>query len=363
MLTPMKQVLISKVGRPEVLRLQDGEEPEVGAHDVRIHVAAAGVNFADIMARIGLYPDAPKLPAVVGYEVSGIIDKVGPDVRNLKVGDRVVAMTRFGGYSEKVVIPSNRAIGIPEQLDLLEAAAMPVNYLTAWTMLVHLGNVKNGDLVLIHSVGGGVGQAALQIAKHFGARVLGTASPNKHERLEKMGVDHCLNYSNFETQVLDITDGRGVDIILDPLGGKQSKMNYRCLASLGRLYLFGMSSAAPSKSRKLWRALLSLFQLPTFRPVDLMNTNRGVQGINMGRLWHRGDELTAMLVEMMELVQAGALRPVVDRYFSFAQAHEAHHYIQDRKNIGKVLLTPDDAPSPSPPALEEGVRTLASPTS
>ncbi len=338
----MRQVWIPKIGEPEVLEVREAPDPEPKAGEVRVRVAASGINFADILARMGLYPDAPKLPAVVGYEVAGVVDAAGEGVDGLREGDRVVAMTRFGGYSDVVCAPHQTVRTVPENLDFEGAASIPVNYLTAWLMLVRLGNVRSGERVLVHACAGGVGLAAVQICRNFGAEVIGTASASKHERLREMGVAECIDYrtQDFEAVVNDLTDGRGVDIVLDAVGGDSFAKSYRCLDSLGRLFVFGVSSFAPGTKRHLGSALLGLLRMPKFKPLSLMTFNRGVFGVNVGHLWDRGDEMTAMLGEILDLFADGTFKPVVDRTFPFAEAAAAHRYIQDRKNFGKVVLTP-----------------------
>ena len=338
----MKQVWISKRGEPDVLEVREAPDPNLGPGEVRIRVEASGVNFADILARMGLYPDAPKLPAVVGYEVAGVVAEVGEGVGGLRAGDPVASMTRFGGYSDVVCVPHHLVRLRPANLGAEEAASIPVNYLTAWLMLVRLGNVRAGDRVLVHACAGGVGLAAVQICRHFGAEVIGTASVGKHERLRAMGVAECIDYrtQDFEEVVADLTDGKGVDIVLDAVGGDSFAKSYRCLDSLGRLFLFGVSSFAPGSKRRLGAALLGLWRMPKFKPLSLMTFNRGVFGVNVGHLWHRGDELAAMLGEILVLFADGTFKPVVDRTFPFAEAAAAHRYIQDRKNFGKVILTP-----------------------
>ena len=237
----MQQVWIPRIGEPDVLELREAPDPEPGPGEVRVRVKASGINFADIMARMGLYPDSPKLPTVVGYEVAGLVDGVGEGVTSLREGDRVVCMTRFGGYSDVLCVQESAARVLPENLDFEGAASIPVNYLTAWLMLVRLGNVRAGEKVLVHACAGGVGIAAVQICRHFGAEVIGTASGAKHERLREMGVAHCIDYrtQDFEDEVADLTDGRGVDIVLDAVGGESFAKSYRSLDSFGRLFVFG----------------------------------------------------------------------------------------------------------------------------
>jgi NADPH:quinone reductase-like Zn-dependent oxidoreductase len=340
----VRQVWIPKIGAPSVLEVREAPDPEPGPGEVRVRFAAAGINFADIMARMGLYPDAPKLPAVVGYEGAGTVDAVGEGVTDIAAGSRALAMTRFGGYSDVVCVPRNQVVPIADSLSFEKAAAIPVNYLTAWIMLIRLGNLQRGERVLIHAAAGGVGQAAVQIATWRGAEILGTASPGKHDRLNAAGVAHCIDYTSqdFETEVARITGGKGVHVIIDAVGGKSFAKSYRSLAPLGRLFLFGASTMATGKKRSVISALSGLMAMPKFKPIPLMNENRGVFGVNMGHLWEQSDQLIAMLGEIRELVERGVLDPVVDATFPFSKAADAHHYIQDRKNFGKVLLTPDD---------------------
>lgn len=338
----MRQIWIPKTGEPEVLELRESFDPKPNPGEVRIRVHASGINFADILARMGLYPDSPELPAVVGYEVAGVIDGVGEGVEGFRDGDRVLAFTRFGGYSDVVCQAPDFVVPIPENLDFAGAASIPVNWITAWIMLVRLGNVRAGDRVLVHACAGGVGTAAVQICRHFGAEVIGTASSSKHERLRSMGVAHCIDYrsQDFEVEVERLTDGRGVDIALDAVGGESFKKSYRSLASLGRLFVFGVSSFAPGTRRNLIAALTGMLKMPSFKPIPLMNHNRGVFGVNVGHLWDRGDELRAMLSEVIALFADGTFEPIVDCSFSFDEAAAAHRYIQDRKNFGKVVLKP-----------------------
>lgn len=338
----MRQVFVPRKGGPDVLEVRTSPDPVPNANEVRVRVAASGLNFADILARMGLYPDAPPLPAVFGYEVAGVVDAVGPGVTAVREGDRVVCLTRFGGHSDVVVVPEIQAAKVPDSIPLEAAAAMPVNYLTAWLMLVHLGNVHAGERVLVHAAAGGVGQAALQIARWRGAEVIGTASASKHARLREEGVSHCIDYTteDFEAEVHRITAGEGVDIVLDAVGGKSFAKSMRCLGPMGRLFIFGVSSFAPGERFNPIAALRGLWDMPTFKPIPLMNNNHGVFGINLGHLWQRAPQLRAMLDEMIQLTVDGHLRPIVDCTFRFDQAAEAHRYIQARKNFGKVLLVP-----------------------
>ena len=337
----MRQVVIVRHGAPEVLQSREAADPVPGAGEIRIAVRAAGVNFADVLARLGLYPDAPKPPVVVGYEVSGVVDAIGPGVATHRTGDRVVALTRFGGYADRAIVPADLAFAIPGQLDHASAAAIPVNYLTAHIALRRMANLAAGETVLVHGAGGGVGIAATQIAKLRGATVLGTASASKHEAIRAIGVDHAIDYRRGDIvgDVRRLTNGRGVDVVLDPIGGRSFADSYRLLAPLGRLIIYGVSSMAGGERRSLLRALTVLVQMPRFKPLSLMNRNRGVFGLNVGHLWDERARLAEAMRQVLDDVAAARLRPIVARTFPLERADDAHRFLQTRSNIGKVVLT------------------------
>jgi NADPH:quinone reductase-like Zn-dependent oxidoreductase len=340
----MKQVWITQKGAPETLQLREAPDLRAGAGQLRIRVAFAGINFADIQARMGQYPDAPPFPCVVGYEVSGVVDQVGDGVSGFKEGDRVLTFTRFGGYSDTVVVDASWVHKVPEGISLEAAAAIPVNYATAWTMLIRLGALQPGETVLVHSAGGGVGIAALQICQWRGATAIGTASAGKHPRLKELGYAHCIDYrsEDFEKETMRYSAGRGVDVVLDPQGGNSFRKSYRCLAPLGRLFMFGMADSVQGERMKPLALLRALATTPVFHPLSLLNNNRGVFGTNMGHLFEEFPRLKPDMVEIVRLLSEGALAPVVDKIFPFEQAAAAHHYIQERRNFGKVLLAPGE---------------------
>src|SRR4030088_763520 len=209
----MRQVWITRPGPPEVLEVREAPDPEPGKGEVRIRVRSAGINFSDLMARIGLYPDAPKVPCVVGYEVSGTIDKLCEGVTEYKVGDRVFGMPRFGGYTDTLVIAVGQVFPMPERMTFEEAAALPVVYVTAYNMMLFTGTVRPGSSGLIHSAAGGVGIAAIQIAKTRGCTILGPASPGKHEFLRELGVQHPIDSrADYAAAVRQVVGDRGVDL-------------------------------------------------------------------------------------------------------------------------------------------------------
>jgi NADPH:quinone reductase-like Zn-dependent oxidoreductase len=296
------------------------------------------------VGRVGLYPDLPPIPVVPGYEVSGRIDAVGTDVDASWVGRDVAAMTRFGGYADLVCVPIGQVFARPPGASALEAAAVPVNYLTAWQLVVVMGGLKRDETILVHSAGGGVGIAAIQIAKHIGARIIGTASASKHSELRALGADYLIDYrkEDFEVRAREITNGHGVELILDAVGGESFKKGYRLLAPTGRLGMFGISSAVTRKERWLLGMLEMLVRTPWFQfnPMSLMNANKGVFGVNLGHLWGEMDRIRGWGEQLLELWAQGIIKPKIAQSFKFDEAAAAHHFIQDRRNIGKVLLVP-----------------------
>lgn len=338
----MRQVEIPRHGGPEVLRIVQRPDPDPGPGEVRLAVHASGLNFADILARMGLYRDAPKPPMVVGYEVAGTVEALGEGVDPDLADQRVLAMTRFGGHSSKVVVPADAVVPLPESMSFEEGAALPVVYLTAYHMLYHLGNLHPGERVLIHSAGGGVGLAAIQLARLREAQIFGTASPGKHERLLELGVHRCIDYhtEDFEQVVAEATGGKGMHIILDAVGGDSFKKSYRSLAKCGRLFAFGVSSFAGGDRRSLLRAAVAMARMPFYSPVRFMLDNRGVFGVNLGQLWDEQELVLGQLRALLELYEQGDIRPTVAKAFPLEEAADAHRYIQDRKNFGKVVLSP-----------------------
>ncbi len=328
--------------------MQERPDPPVGAGDVRIAVKAAGINFADTLARIGLYPDAPKPPCVVGYEVAGEVESVGEGVESHKVGDRVMAGTRFNGHASLVTVPEGQALPLAKKLSFEQGAAFPVNYGTAYAALVIMGGLRQGDRVLIHAAAGGVGTAAVQIAKGVGAEIFGTASGSKHDAIREQGVEHAIDYRtrDFAAEVLRITDGEGVDVIMDALGPSSFRKDYRVLRPGGRLIMYGLSEVQTgSGKRDIPAAVRSLAKMPWatmpwWKSLSIMNENKGIFGLNMLHWWDREGSIDRLVEPLLAGLAKGGLAPVVAEAFPFDQAPDAHRFIEERRNIGKVVLVP-----------------------
>lgn len=344
----MRQVWIPKTGAPDVLEVREAPDPTPGPGEVLIAVEAAGVNFADILARQGLYPDGPPLPAVVGYEVAGAVAAVGRGVGSVAVGDPVLALTRFGGYSSHVVTPESAVFKRPAGMSAEDGAAIPVNYLTAFQMMVVMGSLRHARelggervRVLVHGASGGVGTACADIGRVYAAELFGTASPGKHGYVRERGYDHAIDYRNedFVAVVHGLTDGRGVDLVLDPIGGEHWGRSLEVLAPGGRAVVYGVSSVAGGGRLALARMALGVPWLK-FNPIRLINANQGVLGVNLGHLWGARDRVANWSRAVLNLYERGDVRPHVDRVFSFDEAAGAHRYLEERENRGKVLLRP-----------------------
>jgi NADPH:quinone reductase-like Zn-dependent oxidoreductase len=331
----MRAVVITRHGDPSVLEVQERPDPRPAAGQVRVAVRAAGVNFADTLARVGLYEDAPDPPCVVGYEVAGEIAEVGDGVDPGRVGERVMAGTRFGGYAEQVVVGADDAIALPDALSFEQGAAIPVNYATAWAALLGFGSLRPGERVLIHAAAGGVGIAALQLARSAGAEVHGTASPGKHARLAELGIDRAVDYRQ---------DGwwRGLgpyDVILDAIGGASFQRSYDLLRAGGRLVAYGASSVQEGETRSVRRALPQAARM--FRGFNLirqMGDSKAVIGLNMLRLWDDRGTLEPWTAPLAGALADGTVQPVVHEAVPFDRAADAHRILAARQNVGKVVL-------------------------
>jgi len=338
----MRAIYIQRPGGCEVLKVREAPAPAPKAGEVAIAVKAAGVNFADILARQGIYPDAPPTPCVVGYEVAGTVTAVGPGADRSWIGKDVLALTDFGGYAEVACVGARYVWEKPATLSLEQAAAIPLNYITAWALLVAMGGLARGETVLIHNAGGGVGLAALDIAKWRGAVAIGTASARKHEFLRARGCDHCVDYTtaDWPAQVLRITHGRGVELAIDPIGGASWKQSYSVLRKTGRLGMFGISAAAVGGLRAKLELLKLVLRTPFFHPLKIIPGNRGVFGVNIHNMYEEADKFGSWMAAILQGVGEGWVRPHVDRVFRFDAAPAAHAHIEARGNIGKVILAP-----------------------
>jgi NADPH:quinone reductase-like Zn-dependent oxidoreductase len=339
----MRAIWTTGTNGPGSLEVRETADPEPGPGQVRIRVRAAGLCFAEVMAAQGLYPGTPEFPAVLGYEAAGVIDKVGAGVDERRAGGRVVALARFGAHSDVVCVPEGQALTIPPGRDFAAAAAIPVNYLTAYHILFRAAAIRPGERVLIHMAAGGLGTAALQLCRTVdGIETFGTASAKKHAALREEGCTHPIDYrtTDYAKEVRRLTGGEGVDVVLDPLGGADSRKGLKLLRPGGRLVAYGFANLMSGQRRNPVRVLRQAASVPLLTPLQLMNANKAVAGVHVGRLLGQADLLTGELTEVLALWAEGKIAPRIDAVYPFAQAADAHRRIINRANTGKVILTP-----------------------
>jgi len=336
----VKQVVIPRRGPPEVLEVREAPDPVLQPGTVRIRVHAAGINFSDLLARQGLYPDSPKPPCTVGYELAGVVDAVGPGVTTPRGGDRVIATTKFGGQSELVVVAPGSVFPLPAGWTFEQGAAFPVVYLTAHHMLVRVAAAQRGETVLVHSAAGGVGLAVAELGRILGLRVIGLASPPKHAVLRQYGVEPLDSRDPRWFEAARRLRPRGIDIVLDAVGGRSWRYGYELLAPAGRMVCYGASALSEGSRRNLLKLLWRVIRFPRFGPLTLMSDNKSVAGVNLGHIWSEQALLAPQLEALLRYAREGKITPRVDRTFAFTEAAAAHRYIHERRNVGKVLLVP-----------------------
>ncbi len=335
----MKAFYLVKNGKSETaFELKELPKINLNAGEIRIKVNAFGLNFADIMARLGLYRDAPPMPCVLGYEVTGKITEVASDVKNFKIGDRVAAFTFFGGYAEEVVSPANAAAIITDKISDGEALALVTQYCTAYFCAEEAVTLHEGDHVLIQAAAGGVGTALVQLAKRKKCIIYGTAGSNdKLEYLKKLGVDFPINYrtQDFYEVIKKLRGDKGIDVVFDSIGGDAFKKGFKLLGSGGRILGFGAAEAAGGV--KIISMLKLAMGFGIFSPIELLTNSKSIIGVNMLKIGKdRPHILKHCLEEIIKLSEKGIINPTVGKMFSFKELPNAHEYLESRASIGKV---------------------------
>jgi putative PIG3 family NAD(P)H quinone oxidoreductase len=326
----VKAIVVETPGDPEVMHLAEVPDPMPGPGEVLVRAHATAVNRADTLQRRGLYPPPPGASEIIGMEVAGEVEALGEGVEGWRPGDRVMALLSGGGYAEQVVVPAGQLMPVPARLSWTDAAAIPEVFLTAHDNLVTRGRLAAGETVLIHGGGGGVGTAAIQLARRAGARVLVTAgSPAKLEFCRRLGADAGINHreEDFPSRVRELTDGRGADLILDVMGASYLARNLDALAPDGRLVIIGMQGGTTAE--------IDLGQLLRRRLTVIATTLRG-------RFAEQKAEIVRRFVEdALPGFEDGSLRPVVDRVLPLAEAPAAHRAMEAGENVGKLVLRVD----------------------
>lgn len=322
----MEAVLVDK--NKNHLVIGNWEDPAIGEDDILVSAKSTALNRADLLQKIGKYPPPPGESTILGLEVAGVVEAVGPSVKQWKIGDRVCALLPGGGYAEKVKVPSSLAIAVPDNLSFEEAAAIPEVFLTAFLNIFILGGVQQGQTVLVHAAGGGVGPAAIQLVKQFGAKVIATVrSDEKAVTCLKYGADVAVNTTtdDFAAKVNIFTHNTGVNVILDPVGAAYFEKNLQCLGTEGRLILIGFMGGYTLSNLDLRMIMLRRWQL-------IGSTLRALSVARKTEMIKRFTE------QFMPMFIDGRLRPTIDSVYDVSDINEAHARMEQNLNIGKIVV-------------------------
>lgn len=335
----MKAIVLNKTGGTEILVPTDILEPSPGKGEVRIKIHYAGINYAEILSRKGLYGWAGKRPYVLGMEASGVIDEIGQGVNNFETGQKVIVGTKSGTYAEKIVIPQERVAMALDNYTMEENASFLVNYMTAWVSLVKMAKIISGDKVLITAAAGGVGSAAVQIASKLGCRVYAMAGSEEKIRLAKsLGAAEGYNYRNPDCFKSLLEHTGGVDVVLEMVGGQIFKRSLNVINPFGRLVVAGFASL-DLKKWNLVSWITTWQDIPRVNVGDLAKKSIAVMSSHLGYLLEdEPQQMESTLKDLIEFVKVHKIKPIVGKVFPFDQASEAHRYIESRQSVGKVLL-------------------------
>ncbi len=337
----MKAAFLVKYGASgSAFEIRDVDKPQPGPGQVLIKVSAFGLNFADVMARLGLYKGAPPIPCILGYDVVGYVEQCGMEVSGVATGDRVAALTRFGGYAEYVLAQYEVVNKVPEETPAGIVVALATQYTTAYFLAFEMANLQENDHVLIHAAAGGVGTGLVQMALHKKCIVFGTcSSAEKMEYLRGNGVHYPINYreNDFAVHIKEILGSKGLDVVFDPVGGKSVKKGYQLLGAGGRLCTFGVSSM--NNTTTIFGKLRVLFQFGIYHPLQFLSRSRGILGINMlGIAEENPQKIGRTMKNVMALYKSGEIKPYVGGEFHIGKLAEAHDFLESGKSIGKIVV-------------------------
>jgi len=336
----MRAVYCRRSGPPESLRVEEAPDPTPGPGEVLIQVQAAGVNFTDVLSRQGLNPEAPRRPYVLGHETSGDVVALGEGVEGVRIGQRVLAYHLTGGYAERIAVSAEQVIAIPDSLAYQCAVTLPLNYGTAYVALYRTGPVERGMRIFIHAAAGGVGMAAVDLARRAGLEMTGTAGTHlKRARLIAEGVKHVvpsqrLHIHRMAKRIYE-GGGRAFDIVLDSVGGPSIRDGLRALRPGGRVVSLGVSGLS---GKNLVGALHYLMRAPRFTFINLLRASLGLYGVNLRELIRNQELMRRVLEELVTLSERGEITPQPGRVMGLAEVGQAHRILQSRANVGKIVL-------------------------
>lgn len=348
----MRAVTLTGFGGFKNVKILKKPEPSPQAGEVLIRVRACGLNFQDLMVRLGAIDSPPKTPTILGFECAGEIEAVGEEVEGFKVGDRVVALPEFRAWSELVAVPTKYVYQIPDEMTFQDAAAIVMNYLVAYILIFDLISLREGKSILLHSVGGGVGQAIVQLARTVpNVTLFGVCSKSKHEALAATGlIDHLIDRTDYVNEVRKITT-EGVDIVMDCLCGEECNRGYGLLKPMGKYILYGSSNVVTGETKSFFSVARSWWQVDKVSPIKLFDENKSLSGFNLRHLLYQQDGsayVRSTVEKIFALWKDGKVKPVVDSTWALEDVAEAMQKMHDRKNIGKLVLDPALEPKPKP---------------
>ncbi|KAM9209848.1 synaptic vesicle membrane protein VAT-1 homolog [Dugong dugon] len=341
---PLRCLVLTSFGGYDKVKLQSrpAVPPAPGPGQLTLRVRACGLNFADLMARQGLYELLPPLPVILGMEGAGVVTAVGEGVSDRKEGDRVMVLSASGMWQEEVTVPSAHTFLMPEAMTFEEAAALLVNYITAYMVLFDFGNLQPGHSVLVHMAAGGVGMAALQLCRTVeNVTVFGTASASKHEVLKENGVTHPIDYrtSDYVDEIKKVSP-KGVDIVMDPLGGSDTAKGYNLLKPMGKVITYGVANMLTGPKRNLMALARTWWNQFNVTALQLLQANRAVCGFHLGYLVGEVELVSSVVARLVALYNQGRIKPHIDSVWPFEKVADAMKQMQEKRNVGKVLLVP-----------------------
>lgn len=338
----MKAVFLNKYGNSaSAFEIKETEMPKAGKNEVVIRVICFGLNFADVVARRGLYPEAPKNPAVLGYDVAGVIHEVGDGVTEFTIGQRVVALTRFGGYAEYAKTNVAGVAAITDSIDYASATALATQGCTAYYCAFESVTLHEGDRVLVQAAAGGVGNMLVQMAKYKKCFVYGTASTFKLNYLKKMGVDKPIDYTqeDFSKTISNHSPTQQIDVVFDSLGGSTFKKSFKLLGPAGRIVTFGGAEQINGNKTNKWDTIKMALNFGIFSPIQLLMTSRAIIGVNMLKVAdYRPVVFKHCITEVVKMAETGILVPTIDKVYKVHQIADAHDHLESRQSIGKVVV-------------------------